>query len=217
MPQMRVDGVLTLAGLATIVLVGYQSIQPGGRVAVWQAERAARNARAVAVGEAWSDLARVGQILGKQEADDIVVEVSDYECPYCRRTHPNVAEWLDSNPDAAILYVHLPLPSHPFAAEAAAAGICAEPLGLFQTLHDALMVEEGWRRDGGVVELVASIGIADTVAFAGCMQSARVVERIAEGARIATALGVAGTPTFLNRRGQMHLGGAEQRDLTSLR
>lgn len=72
-------------------------------------------------------------VLGNSNSDVVIVEFSDYECPYCQRhfnqTLPDIkSNYLDTN-KAALVYRDLPLPFHdPNASLAANAGECIQEL-----------------------------------------------------------------------------------------
>lgn len=62
----------------------------------------------------------------------MVVFFTDFQCPYCRRTHdalaPVVAERRARGRDVRVVLRHVPLRSHPDARDAARAAICVERL-----------------------------------------------------------------------------------------
>ena len=57
-----------------------------------------------------------------------VIEFSDFECPFCRMTHPALEAALHGASDLKINFIRktLPLPSHPNAREASRAYLCAD-------------------------------------------------------------------------------------------
>lgn len=59
-----------------------------------------------------------------------IVFFTDFQCPFCRRTHAALAPILAERKDRVrVVLRHVPLPSHPDARSAARAAICAEDLG----------------------------------------------------------------------------------------
>jgi len=68
---------------------------------------------------------------GKQNAKIVLVEYSDYECPFCQRFYPTMKQILDEyENDVAWVYRNYPLPAqlHPDAQKAAEAGECVSRL-----------------------------------------------------------------------------------------
>lgn len=57
-----------------------------------------------------------------------VVVFTDFQCPYCRRTHAKLDEALEARPNVRVVLRHVPLRSHPDARTAAKTAICAEKL-----------------------------------------------------------------------------------------
>lgn len=75
----------------------------------------------------------------------VIVEFSDFQCPYCIRAYPTVKKVLQTySNDVKLYYVQLPLVSiHPFAEKAAEASLCAQDQGKFWQYHDKLFESQG--------------------------------------------------------------------------
>ena len=136
-------------------------------------------------------------IRGAADASVTVVEFSDFECPFCKQTHPTLKQLLERYPGKVRLaYRDFPLDSiHPQARRAAEAARCASDQGKFWEYHDVLFTQspqlalEDLRRYAGQVGL-------DVTKFDGCLAAGvhkAVVQRdLDEGNR----LGITGTPAF---------------------
>jgi protein-disulfide isomerase len=136
-------------------------------------------------------------IRGAAGAPVTVVEFSDFECPFCKQTHPTLKQLLERYPDKVRLaYRDFPLDSiHPQARRAAEAARCAQDQGKFWEYHDVLFAQspqlalEDLRRYAGQVGL-------DVTKFDGCLAAgthkAAVQRDLDEGNR----LGITGTPAF---------------------
>lgn len=62
---------------------------------------------------------------GPTNARYVLIEYSDFECPFCDRFHPIAAEFLEKNKDVAWVYRHFPLRQiHPNAQKLAEASEC---------------------------------------------------------------------------------------------
>lgn len=58
-----------------------------------------------------------------------IVMFTDFQCPFCRRTHAMLAPLVDAHHDKVrMVFEHVPLPRHPDARTAARAAICVETL-----------------------------------------------------------------------------------------
>jgi len=58
-----------------------------------------------------------------------IVFFTDFQCPFCRRTHAMLAPLVDAHHDKVRMVIeHVPLPRHPDARTAARAAICVESL-----------------------------------------------------------------------------------------
>lgn len=77
---------------------------------------------------------------GKVGAPVVIVEYSDFQCPYCSKAHPTVKQVLSEYGDKVMLvYKHYPLVSiHPRAQISAEAAECAKDQGKFWEFHDQL-------------------------------------------------------------------------------
>lgn len=77
---------------------------------------------------------------GPKDAKVMIVEYSDFQCPYCGRAFPTVNQVLkEYNGKVRLVYKHFPLVSiHPHAEKAAEAAECAKAQGKFWEFHDKL-------------------------------------------------------------------------------
>ncbi len=195
------------------LLAGYLLLQPGSQLrTAWARNRADADAVAKA-SRIWTDLADISAPLFQGHAEPTVVEVSDYECPFCRKNSPAV----DSAVAAGVLiaYLHLPLPSHPRAEGAAKAALCAESVGKFREMHARLMETAQWRTDSNWVREARLAGISDLARFERCLAGEEAVRRLVRHKALAETLQVTGTPTFISRRG-IHRGLASTKHLVDL-
>ena len=135
---------------------------------------------------------------GSSTAPVVLVEYSDFQCPYCSSIHPTIKRIVDeSDGEVAWVYRHLPLESiHPQARSAAVASECiAEQLGDegFWGFADRVFGSSPTLGDAYYTQTAAALG-ADAVAFASCMASGRHDARIDADIAEAFENGGSGTP-----------------------
>lgn len=192
----RLRSVLDLALLAVVLWLVLRPSGPlGGEIVrLWQTHRigAAADAR-------WAELALAPGLpaLGAGEGA-VMVEFTDYRCPFCAAVQAEVDRVLESRPDARVVIRHLPLRTlHPDAPLLARVAVCAEAAGRFQEVHRALFDAPPGVDRPGLERLLADAGVPDSGAVVTCADGAEARRRVDEDLALARALGVRGTPTFL--------------------
>jgi protein-disulfide isomerase len=135
---------------------------------------------------------------GDPQARVVLIEFSDFECPFCGRfaseTLPQVHDEFVKTGKVQYAFRHFPLPSHAAARGAAAAAQCAAEQGQFWPMHDALFASQQRLSPPDLAAHAERLGL-NSAGFADCLpRSGSVIDGdIKEGNR----LGVASTPTFL--------------------
>ncbi len=134
----------------------------------------------------------------------VVIEYSDYECPFCARAHEEERAVLASRPGLVVVRRHFPLdPScnpavkraiHPSACALARAAICAEAQGQAARMDDALFREQGKGTDP--VEIARRLGL-DIPRFSACLSSPETAHRLSEDVAAGIRDGVRAIPTYL--------------------
>lgn len=128
-----------------------------------------------------------------------VVMFSDYECPFCKAAHTELAKALQASPGLKVRFVrhHVPLPSHPHAEMAARAAICVETLGgRTETMDDALFAAGSARLDPGSCEDAAADAGVDRDAFRDCLHTPRTDERLRRDLAAYMQTSASGVPLF---------------------
>lgn len=133
--------------------------------------------------------------LGPNSAPVVIVEFSDFRCPYCKRFHDETLPVLLEQYSDRIRLVYRDFPVVGGETDAEAAE-CADEQGKFWPYHDALF--ENFRAQSSVDDYVAlaeNLGL-DTDAFRECLESGVMRQEIIGDASDAQSYGVTGTPTF---------------------
>ena len=142
-------------------------------------------------------------VLGDQNAPIVIVEYSDFQCPYCR----GVVDTLDSISNeykgkVKIVFKHLPLNFHNWAYQAAETSLCFHKQGrnkAFRYFHDEVfksqeaITEENHRKR---FSALASRAGLDPKKVLRCLDSGKMKKQVERDIREARTLKVDGTPTF---------------------
>ena len=139
-------------------------------------------------------------VRGKADAPVTLVVFSDFECPWCAKLEPLLAQLLAANADTVrVVFKHLPLPMHPQAEPAALAAIAAQRQGKFWEMHDALFAVQQWT-PAAITETATRIKL-DMARFQADLNSQETRMQLAKDKADAQAAEVAATPSvFVNGR-----------------
>ena len=134
-------------------------------------------------------------VLGNPEGDVTVVEFFDYNCPYCRRAKPEIEALLAADPDVRLVYREWPIlgEGSVFATRAA---LAAREQGLYEDFHWALMGMSGRAEESSVLRIAEDIGL-DIAQLRRDMEAPEIDAHIETSMRLAQALGITGTPSFV--------------------
>ena len=139
-----------------------------------------------------------GYIRGNKEAKVIVLEYSDYQCPFCARVQPTLTELIkEYGSRVAFGYRHFPLPFHEEADEAAIAVECARDQGKFETLHALLFKNQKNQFVEDLVGYADEIGLENVDQYEKCIVEEKYRSRVLEDMKAGQEAGVTGTPGFL--------------------
>ena len=148
---------------------------------------------------------------GDPDAPVTILEFGDYQCPGCADFATNIKTLLDLNlvqtGKAKFVFYDLPLISiHSNSFLAARSARCAEDQGQFWEYHDELFRNQfTWAAAGdptGAFERYARELGLDTADFGDCVNSDRHADLVTANMRLATALGLTGTPSVMVSRGE---------------
>jgi len=145
------------------------------------------------------------RVLGAADAPLTLVEFSDYECSYCQQYNVRAfgeikRDFIDTG---KVRYVvrDFPLSMHRNAFALARAARCADELGRFWEMRDALFAISERIDLDAMAEAGAKAGL-DAPALRACIQSTRFDAAIRKDMAEAEALGVNSTPSFVLGRSQ---------------
>ena len=152
-------------------------------------------AQSTALTELRDDFEQNAPIFGNLDGSVTLVEFFDYNCGYCRRAAPEVKAVLETSKDVRIIYREFPILG-PGSEIAARASLAARNQGKYQQFHEAMMALNGQAFEASVMEVAGDVGL-DLEVLKTDMQSDLVNDHIAASLRLAEALRITGTPTFV--------------------
>lgn len=136
---------------------------------------------------------------GNKDAPIVIVDYTDFQCPYCAKLLPIFKTLLKRYPKKIkIVYKNYPLRSHQFAKKAASAAMAAHLKGKFWEFHDRLYANYYRMSDEAIDNIRKELGL-DTAEFETLMNSPKIERMIRQDILQGQNIGVRSTPTvFVN-------------------
>lgn len=180
------------------------TLAKGGVNVANAAAPAADNAAAPAAGgeptqnlAAMPEVTEKDHIRGNRDADVILVEYSDLECPFCKTFHETMIQVREEYGDrVAWVYRHYPLSFHPKAQKSAEAVECAAEQGgddAFWSMSDAIFERMPDIEVSAYADLANELGL-NGAALQECMDSGKYAEKVKTDMDGGSLAGVSGTP-----------------------
>ena len=140
-------------------------------------------------------------IRGNENARVVVVEFSDYQCPYCglffRDTMPQLDREYIQAGKIKYVFNNLPIEEiHPAAFKAAQAVECAGEQNKFWQLHDRLFSNQRALSPSDLTSQAKAIEL-DMTKFNQCLAGEKAATAVRTGLQQAASLGIQGTPAFV--------------------
>jgi protein-disulfide isomerase len=134
--------------------------------------------------------------LGPPDAAVIVVEFSDFQCPFCRASQVTLKQILREYKDRVrLVFKHLPLDIHAEAFASAQAAYCAGEQMSFWKYQDALFSSDDLSVET-LTRIASDVGL-NVSKFRDCLNSEGSRNHILQDTRDARQFGITSTPTFL--------------------
>ena len=151
---------------------------------------------------------------GATNAKLLLVEFSDFQCPYCNEAHKTVKQFMAKHQDeVTLVYKHLPLAAiHPEAIPAASAAWAADRQGKFWDYHDELFANQEKLGEAFYQEIAQNLNL-DLEKFN--RDRALAAPAIQKDMQLATKIGLSGTPFFI-MNGQAVAGAVQLEDLENI-
>ena len=138
--------------------------------------------------------------MGPDDAEIVLIEISEFQCPYCKRHNPTMDQVMEEYEGKIKRYwIHFPLTSiHPYAMKAAEATECAGEQDKFWEMHDIIFENTSKMTVDDLKSNATKIGL-NSSKFNSCLDSDKYASKIQQQMSAAQAAGVSGTPgTFVN-------------------
>ena len=141
---------------------------------------------------------KTGYLRGNKNAPVILLEFSDYQCPFCGRVQPTISRLINDYKDSvAFGYRHFPLSFHKDADEAAIATECAREQDKFLELHLLLFSRQKEQKSVDLKKYAREIKVRSPEKFDKCLDSEKFRGLVEQDIRDGSKLGITGTPGFL--------------------
>jgi len=143
---------------------------------------------------------------GRADAPITVVEMSDFQCPWCRKFTVEAADSLDREyvrtGKVRWIFINFPLTEiHPNAAAAAELAMCSARVGKFWPMHDLLYAhQDKWaplHEPGQFLLTFADSLRIPRDSIVPCVQNGEMRALVQKDANTAAQIGARSTPTFL--------------------
>jgi protein-disulfide isomerase len=138
--------------------------------------------------------------LGRADAALVLVEFTDFECPFCKEANETVLPELKKKyietGKLRLVTRNLALPFHPNAEPAAQAALCAHQQNHFWLMRDKLFATSTALNGTTFLHAAEELKL-DVPAFRACLEANTFAERIKKEMQQALAVGISGTPTFV--------------------
>jgi protein-disulfide isomerase len=138
--------------------------------------------------------------LGSSNAQLVLVEFSDYQCPFCRAFHESAFQEIKKNlidqGKVRFMSRDLPLEFHDHALKSAQAAQCAGEQNKFWEMRDLLIRNASDLSSAALLRYATQLGLKMDD-FGTCVSGEKYLAEIRTHASEANALGISGTPTFV--------------------
>jgi|SRR3989344_115602 len=145
-------------------------------------------------------------VMGSKNAKVVVIEFSDYQCPFCRSfwqdTLPQLKKDYIDTGKIKFVYRDYPLSFHPSAAPSAQSAECARDQDKYWEMHDKIFSEQAKKGQGTVTysaqdlkTWASQIGL-DAGQFSRCLDSGKYKLEVEKDFSDGNVAGVSGTPSF---------------------
>jgi len=140
---------------------------------------------------------KTAYLRGNKKASVILLEYSDYQCPFCGRVQSTIRKLLEKYQNrVAFGYRHFPLAFHKEADEAAIASECAREQDKFEEFHQLLYSRQKAQDIKKLKKYAREIKVKYPVKFDKCLDNEKYRGLVDQDMKDGSKLGITGTPGF---------------------
>ena len=134
---------------------------------------------------------------GKKDAKTVLVEFSDFQCPFCKRLQPVMEDIIaDYQATVGFYFRHFPLSIHPQAFSAAMAAECALEQQQFVSYKSLMFDNQYQLGEQSLLAYAAKIKAINQPKFSDCLMTNKYQALVQADLDQGLALGINGTPTL---------------------
>lgn len=138
-----------------------------------------------------------GVVVGNPKGDVTLVEFFDYNCGYCKRALGDLAELMKGDPNLKVILKEFPvLGAGSVEASQVAVAVRLTAPDKYYAFHQKLLSERGQANKARALAAAEEVGI-DKAALEKALTNPEVNATLQESLRIADALGIDGTPSYV--------------------
>jgi protein-disulfide isomerase len=141
-----------------------------------------------------------GAVAGNPNGDVTVVEFFDFRCPFCRTAHEEIEKLIAADRGVRIVYRDLPIldpPGQPpLSKKAAQLALAAAKQGKYKAFYDRVFATPGRVTQESLVAAVRAAKLDEKRAVRD-MESDEIRKAIEQNLKLASTIGVDGTPGFV--------------------
>jgi len=138
--------------------------------------------------------------LGKNDAPVVIIEYTDYQCPYCGRfettTFPEIKKNFIDTGKVKFIKRDVPLEFHQFALKAAQSARCAGEQSKFWEMNEVLFKNQTKLDADSLAGYAKDLKI-NVDKFKTCTSGDKFISDIKDEAKYAATFGITGTPSFI--------------------
>ncbi len=152
---------------------------------------------AVALKENSSELFRPqsSPIVGNTKGDVTLIEFFDYNCGFCKKAFTDLAKVVDKDKKLKVVLKEFPILSKG-SEEASRVALAAKMQGKYWEFHRAMLENQGQANEAAALRVAEKLGL-DMNRLKKDMASAEVKKEIDDTRKLATKMGIQGTPHFI--------------------
>ncbi|MCG8468166.1 MAG: DsbA family protein [Gemmatimonadetes bacterium] len=190
-------------GVGAVTIAGALALAIGGCAA--SAESAQEGSVVPTDVQVAGERADKGRLKGAEDAPVRIVEISDFQCPFCRQFHDETLTRIDSayieTGKVNYLWVSYANPGHSQAFTSSEAAFCAGAVGKFWPMHDILFErQEEWSGSPDPYALFVSYAEEINIepeSFGSCVRNSLLASLLLRDYMSVSRAGISSTPYFI--------------------